>query len=80
MATLLTSMAHEHQRASGAWHAEWLTLAELLRATGGAAARLRTCRTGLDVHADVMAARVPEPVPHPAGEIVDALLHERNSR
>lgn len=80
VATLLTSMAHEHQRASGAWHAEWLALAELLRATGGAAARLRTCLTGLDVHADVMAARVPEPVPDHAGEIVDALLLARNVR
>lgn len=34
-ATLLTSMAQEHERAAGAWHAEWPALTELLRATGG---------------------------------------------
>jgi 3-carboxy-cis,cis-muconate cycloisomerase len=34
--TLLTSMAHQHQRAVGQWHAEWRTLSELLRSTGSA--------------------------------------------
>jgi len=32
---VLSSMAHEHERAAGAWHAEWATLTELLRASGG---------------------------------------------
>ena len=30
VATLLGAMAHEHERAAGAWHAEWRPLSELL--------------------------------------------------
>jgi 3-carboxy-cis,cis-muconate cycloisomerase len=41
VATLLACMEHEHQRAAGAWHAEWRPFAELLRSTGSAAAWLR---------------------------------------
>jgi 3-carboxy-cis,cis-muconate cycloisomerase len=41
VATLLASMDHEHQRAAGAWHAEWRPLSELLRSTGSAAAWIR---------------------------------------
>ncbi len=55
VATLLSSMEQEHQRAAGAWHAEWETLSDLLRATSGAASRLRTCLTGLAVHPEAMA-------------------------
>jgi 3-carboxy-cis,cis-muconate cycloisomerase len=43
VATLLANMEHEHQRAAGAWHAEWRPLGELLRATGSAAAWLSDC-------------------------------------
>jgi 3-carboxy-cis,cis-muconate cycloisomerase len=49
VATLLASMDHEHQRAAGAWHAEWAPLRELLVATGSAAAWLRTSLEGLEV-------------------------------
>jgi 3-carboxy-cis,cis-muconate cycloisomerase len=41
VATLLANMDHEHQRAAGAWQAEWRPLTELLRSTGSAAAWLR---------------------------------------
>ena len=40
VATLLGSMAHEHERAAGAWHAEWQPLTTALRSTGSAAAWL----------------------------------------
>jgi 3-carboxy-cis,cis-muconate cycloisomerase len=40
-AVLTAAMAHEHERAAGAWHAEWAPLHELLIATGSAAAWLR---------------------------------------
>ena len=43
VATMLAAMAHEHERAAGAWHAEWETLSELLRLVGSAAAWLRDC-------------------------------------
>ena len=49
VATLLAAMDHEHQRAAGAWHAEWRPLSELLRATGSAAAWLRESLDRLEV-------------------------------
>nr|WP_239028875.1 3-carboxy-cis,cis-muconate cycloisomerase [Pseudonocardia acidicola] len=82
VATLLAAMDHEHQRAAGAWHAEWETLTDLLRATGGAAARLRVSLAGLQVHPDAMAADLALTAagatgPHHAGEIVDRILAGR---
>jgi 3-carboxy-cis,cis-muconate cycloisomerase len=56
VATLLSAMAQEHERATGAWHAEWEPLAELLRLVGGAAARGRELLAGLEVHPDRMRA------------------------
>jgi 3-carboxy-cis,cis-muconate cycloisomerase len=50
VATLLGSMAQEHERATGAWHAEWEPLFELLRLAGGAAARTHDLLGGLEVH------------------------------
>jgi len=41
VSTMLASMAQEHERAAGAWQAEWETLSDLLRLTGSAAAALR---------------------------------------
>jgi 3-carboxy-cis,cis-muconate cycloisomerase len=41
VATMLASMTQEHERAAGAWQAEWETLTELLRVAGSAAAALR---------------------------------------
>jgi 3-carboxy-cis,cis-muconate cycloisomerase len=48
VATLLSSMVAEHQRAAGAWHAEWRPFGELLRSCGSAAAWLRECLEGLE--------------------------------
>ncbi|MDI9934884.1 MULTISPECIES: 3-carboxy-cis,cis-muconate cycloisomerase [Rhodococcus] len=55
VATILGSMDHEQQRAAGAWHAEWETLTDLLRLTGGAVARIADSLGGLNVHPDAMA-------------------------
>jgi 3-carboxy-cis,cis-muconate cycloisomerase len=78
---LLGAADHEHQRAAGAWHAEWQTLGELLRATGGAAARLRVSLEGLAVHPERMAANraltTGSTGTGHAGEIVDRLLAGR---
>jgi 3-carboxy-cis,cis-muconate cycloisomerase len=60
VATLLGAMAQEHERAAGAWQAEWETLTELLRLVGGAARgsrdmlgtlRVDTARMGRNVAA-----------------------------
>ncbi len=59
---------HEHERAAGAWHAEWRPLRELLVATGSAASWLRTCLEGLEVHPERMRANMELPGGVPAGE------------
>ena len=58
VATLLGSMAHEHQRAAGAWHAEWQPLRELLCCTGSAVWWLRTSLERLAVRPDRMRANL----------------------
>ena len=57
-ATLLASMEQEHERAAGAWHAEWSPLRELLVAAGSAAAWLRDCLEGLEVDPERMRANL----------------------
>ena len=47
-------MAHEHERAAGSWHAEWLPLRQLLVATGSAAWWLQDCLEHLEVRPDIM--------------------------
>ena len=54
MATMHAAAAHEHQRAAGAWHAEWETLADLQRLVVGGLTRLADTLEQLDVHADAM--------------------------
>jgi 3-carboxy-cis,cis-muconate cycloisomerase len=54
VANLLAAMAHEHERAAGAWHAEWRPMRELLICTGSAASWLRAALERLLVHPDVM--------------------------
>jgi 3-carboxy-cis,cis-muconate cycloisomerase len=46
---IFTSMAQEHERAAGAWQAEWQTMSELLALTGGAVSRVREILEGLEV-------------------------------
>ncbi|PYO70925.1 MAG: hypothetical protein DMD64_16420 [Gemmatimonadetes bacterium] len=53
-------MAGEHERAAGAWHAEWGALSDALAYTGGAAASLRGALDGLEIDADRMRANIAE--------------------
>jgi 3-carboxy-cis,cis-muconate cycloisomerase len=58
-AGLLTgSLLQEHERAAGAWHAEWEGIAGTLAATGGAAANMAEVLAGLEVHSDRMQANL----------------------
>ena len=57
-ATLLAAMAQEHQRAAGAWHAEWEPLTQALALTGGAAAGVSEALDGLAVDAARMRANL----------------------
>ena len=55
---LLESAVQEHERAAGAWHAEWHALSTALAAAGGAAAAVRRSLEGLQVDAARMRANV----------------------
>jgi len=52
---LLAGMVQEHERAVGAWQAEWQAIGALLRLAGGIAARVRETVVGLDVSREAMA-------------------------
>ncbi|MER6084738.1 3-carboxy-cis,cis-muconate cycloisomerase [Streptomyces sp. NPDC001833] len=53
-AVLYGSMAAEDERPSGAWHAEWEPLRDLLRTVGGAARDAAELAEGLRVHPEAM--------------------------
>ena len=55
---LLEGLVAEHERAAGAWHAEWHALTTALAATGGAVAALQRSLTGLQVDAERMRANI----------------------
>ena len=51
---LFAQMEQEHERAAGAWHAEWSALVDLLRATGSAAWWLAESLVSLEIDPDAM--------------------------
>ena len=57
-AGVLLQLEHEHERAAGAWHAEWKALADGIAFAGGAAAALRESLEGLDVDVARMRSNV----------------------
>ena len=74
VATLLAAMEQEHERAAGAWHAEWPTLTELLRTVGSAAAWLAESLAVLRPDPARMAATVAAAAePQLAGAATEAL-------
>jgi 3-carboxy-cis,cis-muconate cycloisomerase len=73
VSTILAAMVQEHERAAGAWQAEWPTIAELLRLAGSAAATLRELLAGLELDPERMRANI---VPEAMSEHVAAALAE----
>jgi len=57
-AAVLMGGEHEHERAAGAWHAEWKALSDVLALTGGAAWWMRETLAGLEVDEDRMRANL----------------------
>jgi 3-carboxy-cis,cis-muconate cycloisomerase len=55
---LIAVQAQEHERAGGAWQAEWDALSRALALTGGAAAALAEALDGVEVHPDRMRANL----------------------
>ena len=58
VATLLTSMVQEHERAVGGWHAEWETLPQIAELAAGALAHIEEIVADLDVDAARMTANL----------------------
>jgi 3-carboxy-cis,cis-muconate cycloisomerase len=56
VATILAAMVQEHERAAGAWQAEWEPLLELLRLAGSGAALIGESLAALEVDEDKMMA------------------------
>jgi 3-carboxy-cis,cis-muconate cycloisomerase len=60
-ASVLTgSLVQEHERALGAWHAEWAPLSDALALTGGAAWHIHEVLAGLEVDAARMRSNIDE--------------------
>ncbi len=57
-AAVLVTGEHEHERAAGAWHAEWKALSDALALTGAAASWMRSTLSGLEVDAARMRANL----------------------
>jgi 3-carboxy-cis,cis-muconate cycloisomerase len=55
---VLTGGEYEHERAAGAWQAEWDALSGALALTGGAVAAARECLDGLQVDVERMRANM----------------------
>ena len=74
VATLLSAMEQEHERAAGAWHSEWPTLTELLTTVGSAASWLTESLRGLRPDRARMAATAAAAAEGPlAGALAEAL-------
>lgn len=74
---LTASLAAEHERAAGAWHAEWQALSGGLAAAGGAAASTRSTLDGLSVDPERMRRNLAEEA---LSERAASLLAERVGR
>jgi 3-carboxy-cis,cis-muconate cycloisomerase len=72
-------MEQEHERAAGAWQAEWGTVSDLLRLTGSAAAWARDLLENLEVDADAMRASVADADPDlgASDQLIDRALEAR---
>jgi len=76
LATLVASAEQEHQRAAGAWHAEWQPFSHLLQLAVSAAAWSRDLLANLTVDTSRMAANLAATRGLPMAERVTALLRD----
>lgn len=74
LATLVAAAEQEHQRAAGAWHAEWEPLTALLRLTGSASSWAAELLSGLTADTSRMAANLAATKGLPLAEHVTSLL------
>jgi 3-carboxy-cis,cis-muconate cycloisomerase len=77
---LIGALAQEHERAAGAWQAEWEALSRALALAGGAAAGVRESLDGLEVRPERMRANLEATGGLALAESVSTLLAERLGR
>src|ERR1700677_227673 len=58
VAALLDAMVEDHERATGPWEIEWITLPDVFTLAGGALSQACVVLEGLEVHADRMRANL----------------------
>jgi len=58
VAQILDGMLQDHERASGAWHLEWLTMPQAFITTAGSLSQARELLDGLEVDTDRMRANL----------------------
>ena len=80
VANFLSGMVQEHERAAGAWQAEWPTVAALIQATGAAVASMREVAQGLSVDETRMRANIEATRGVIFGERAMMLLGEKVGR
>ena len=80
VSTLLAAQVQEHERALGAWHAEWETLPELILLVDGALNALAPVLEGLEVNAARMAANLASSGGQVFAEAASACLASRIGR
>lgn len=51
VATMLSSMTQDHERATGQWHAEWETFTQIIQLTGGTLNQAVNLTNGLEINA-----------------------------
>jgi 3-carboxy-cis,cis-muconate cycloisomerase len=76
LATLVASAEQEHQRAAGAWHAEWQPFSHLLQLAVSAAAWTRDLLANLTIDTGRMTANLAATGGLPMAERVTALLRD----
>ena len=54
VATMLSCMTQDHERATGQWHAEWETFSQIIQLTGGTLHQAVKLTNGLEVNALIM--------------------------
>ena len=77
---LSASLAQEHERAAGAWHAEWEALSGALAYTGGATHAIAAAIGSLEIDAERMRANLEATGGLVVAERVSFLLAERYGR
>ena len=76
----LSLLVQEHERAAGAWQAEWQTIAEVIGATGSALAAVTDSMEHLEVNADRMRSNLEATHGTVLSEKAVMLLTEKNGR